>query len=78
MIRELWSIDVPWACFGLVAQNDVVIEVAPIAKWANGKTTAEVFNYFRRKGGEIVLVWRREGTPSEKITYTDVYELLKL
>jgi hypothetical protein len=75
-MRELWSIDVPWACFGLVAQDGVVVEVAPIANWATGKTTKEVLNYFRRKDAKIDLVWRRENNPPEKIVYVDVYKLL--
>jgi len=75
-VRELWSIDVPWACFGLVAQDGKVVEVAPIAHWAEGKATEEVLSYFRRKGGKVELVWRKEDTPPEKIIYTDVYKLL--
>lgn len=73
-MRELWSIDVPWACFGLIAQNGVVIEVAPIAKWANGKTTEEVLGYFRRKGGKVELVWRKEEEASGDISYINIYD----
>jgi hypothetical protein len=75
-MRELWSVDVPWACFGLMSQDGVVVEVAPIANWATGKTTEEVLDYFRRKGAKIDLVWRRENNPPEKIVYVDVYKLL--
>lgn len=61
MSRELWSIDVPWACFGLVAQDGVVVEVAPIARWAEGKSLSYVLDYFCRKGGKTELVWRKDG-----------------
>ena len=56
---ELWSVDVPWACFGIVTQDSIVVEAAPIAGWSHGKDINYVLNYFRRKGGKVELVWRK-------------------
>jgi putative molybdenum carrier protein len=59
--EEFWSVDVPWACFGIVAEDGVVVEVAPIAGWAVGKKLEEVLDYFRRRDAVLFLVWRKEG-----------------
>ena len=61
-MREFWSVDVPWACFGIIAEDEVVVEAAPIANWTYGKNIFEVLDYYRRRG-KIELIWvkLREG-----------------
>lgn len=51
--HQLWRVDVPWACFGLVVRAGRVVEVAPIASWAIGKTLVHVAHYFVRRGGVV-------------------------
>ena len=59
MKRVVYSIDVPWACFGLIVEGEtaddaVVVESAPIAGWCTGKLWKIVYSYWRAKGAEIV------------------------
>lgn len=58
---QLWSVDVPWACFGVIADRGVVVEVAPIAHWAMGKPVDEVLMYFLRRGGKVVYCMHLNG-----------------
>lgn len=53
---RLWYISLPWATFGLIEQDQVIVDTAPIAKWAIGKLAADVFNYYKRKQAKIELV----------------------
>ena len=52
----LIRIVLPWACFGLIIENNTVIEAAPIAGWSVGKPVREVLGHFKRKGALIELV----------------------
>lgn len=61
MSRELWSVDVPWACFGIVAENNTVVEAANIASWATGKPLDEVLMYFVGRGGKVQRCMSDEG-----------------
>lgn len=47
------QIDLPYACFGVVVKDGVVIAAAPIAKWACGKPIGEVIAWALRKGGKV-------------------------
>lgn len=46
----LYQITTPFACYGIVVLNGLVVEAAPIAYWAVGKTWEYVSNYYKRKG----------------------------
>lgn len=43
-------VDLPYACFGLEAHEGVVVDAAPIARWAVGRPLEEVRRYFEKKG----------------------------
>lgn len=47
-------VKLPWACFGLVVVDAVVVEAAPIAKWAEGKPARQVWDYYARRGAELM------------------------
>lgn len=49
----LYFIDLPYACFGLVTENNLIVRAAPIAKWAKGKNINEVLNFYKKKGAKI-------------------------
>jgi len=51
----LLQITAPHFCAGLVVQKGIVIEAAPILRWAKGKRWVEVQDYFNRKGWEIAV-----------------------
>ena len=49
----LW-ISLPWATFGAVVKNGVIVEVAPIGKWSLGKRASVLENWARKKKGSKV------------------------
>ena len=51
--RWVW-VSLPYATFGIAAENGVVVDAAPIARWAVGKQERFVADYFRRKGARFV------------------------
>jgi len=53
-MEELFWISTSYATFGIVAENGIVIETAPIAKWAIGKKIGYVLLYYdKTKNAEI-------------------------
>lgn len=46
--RWIW-VSLPYATFGLAAENGVVVEAAPIARWAAGRGEREVAAYYKRR-----------------------------
>lgn len=49
----LVRITAPHYCAGLVVQDGVVVESAPILNWTMGKPFREVLIYMRRKGYKV-------------------------
>ena len=58
MEERLYSVDVPYAYFGLITDGaGKVIKAAPIAKWTIGKYIIEVKHYFEeKKNGTVIQV----------------------
>jgi hypothetical protein len=53
----LYYIDIKYACFGIKAKNDIVVEAPPIAKWAIGKDIDFVLEYYKfRKKAKITAL----------------------
>jgi len=51
----LYRITLPYAVFGVVVENNKVVQTAPIAAWAQGKNWARnVKPFFERKGAIII------------------------
>ena len=51
--KRLVVISLPYATFGLVVEDGQVVEAAPIAQWAVGKSVEYVIGYYWRKGAFI-------------------------
>lgn len=47
----LWRITLGRACFGVLVQDGVVVEAAPICGWATGQPWAKVKRWLAAKGG---------------------------
>ena len=67
-MRLIYSIDVPYACFGLIAEGDseeraIVVESPPIANWCTGKSLKSVLDYWRKKNAKIVLASKKASNP---------------
>lgn len=52
----LIAVDAPHFYAGIVLQDDIVIEAAPILKWTIGKRRDYLRNYFMRKGWKAFVV----------------------
>lgn len=48
-MQKLYSIDTGYANFGIIAENGIVVEAAPIANWTVGKRIEYVLDYYRTK-----------------------------
>lgn len=51
----LYSIDTGYACFGIIEDNGVVKEAAPIANWSIGKSIQFVLSYYKNKKQATVI-----------------------
>lgn len=61
MTELLVRVTVPHFCAGIVVRDEVVVEAAPILKWAIGKPLEEVARWaLRKKGGSVEVVRRSE------------------
>ena len=49
----LLQIDLPYACAGIVVENDMITEAAPIFKWMVGKDLNYVCGWVQSKGGVV-------------------------
>lgn len=47
-------VSLTYATFGVQVRDGVVIDAAPIARWAIGKPESVVADYYRRKGATFV------------------------
>ena len=43
----------PWACFGIIVEENIVVDAAPIAAWSIGKPAREVLAYFKGRGARL-------------------------
>jgi hypothetical protein len=43
-------------CFALYVRDGVVIDAAPVARWAIGKPWASVESYWLKRGAEVLLI----------------------
>jgi len=59
MTEHLYSVGVPYACFGIITdETGLITETAPIAKWAIGKYISYVKHYFEtKKSGTVTQVY---------------------
>jgi hypothetical protein len=53
---QLYRVDLPYACFGIVGVNSIVMEAAPIAGWMVGKHLDDMKSWTARKGGSIAPI----------------------
>lgn len=58
--RQWWRIEAPHFTAGLIFQNGVAVDGAPILKWAKGKQLKWMQSYCQSKG------WRMEALPDRK------------
>lgn len=54
-MRKLWRLTTTFACAGLVTDEGLVTESAPIFKWTRGKALIQVEAYYRKKNSLMSL-----------------------
>jgi hypothetical protein len=57
-MTNLVRVVAPHFCAGIVAVDGVVVEAAPILRWAIGKRSAWLIGYFKRKSWAWEIVAR--------------------
>lgn len=58
--QELYQIQMSFATFGIVVENEKVIKSAPIAAWTVGKNKGYVLQHFSNRGAKITLIQEYE------------------
>lgn len=54
-MRFFW-IDMPYCCFGILAENDIVIATPPIVAWMAGKTLQEIKPWLLKKKAIVIEI----------------------
>jgi len=61
-VTQLATVDLPFACYWIEIEDDVVVKAPPIARWMIGKQLANVKEYAAHKGGSLIDVARAPST----------------
>lgn len=54
-MRTFW-IDIHYACFGVISQNGIVTDTAPIAAWMKGKSLLEIKPWLKKKKAVVIEI----------------------
>jgi hypothetical protein len=60
MTDGLYSIDLRYACGGIIVADGKVVHTAPLWRWMVGKRLAEVIVWVKQKHGTIAQVEERQ------------------
>lgn len=52
----LFWVDIGYACFGVESNNDIVIAVAPIAKWMLGKRLQDIKPWLLKRSAKVIEI----------------------
>jgi len=58
----LYQVTLPYACFGIVVEDGMVVTAAPIGKWMVGKRISIISVWVGRKKGILRQMEREYGT----------------
>jgi hypothetical protein len=53
-MKNLYYINLSYATFGIVEENNIIIETAPIGKWMLNKNIDFIKTWVKNKNGEII------------------------
>ena len=56
-----YEVTLPYACFGIYVENDIVKRTAPIGAWMIGRDISYISQWINEKQGKIVELEIREG-----------------
>jgi hypothetical protein len=66
--KQLYRISYRDLCFAVECSNDTVVFAAPCAKWMVGKDQVSCFDYWRKRGAEILELNKSIQIPPEAPT----------
>ena len=49
----LHRVVLPYACYGVIVEDGIIVDAAPIARWAVGRTLESFELWVKRNGGKI-------------------------
>jgi len=53
-IMELYYISLSFAVFGILVEDDIVVDSAPIGRWMVGRNIKVVMKYVEKHNGKII------------------------
>jgi hypothetical protein len=53
---NMFRVNLPYACGGVIVKEDQVVQTAPIFNWMVGKSIGFITRWVNAKGGEIELL----------------------
>jgi hypothetical protein len=57
-MERLFQINIGYACFGIISENDKIIQTAPIGRWMIGKSLQEIKPYLKSKKAKVIEIKR--------------------
>ena len=55
----LYRVVLSYACYGVEVENEKIIDTAPIANWAKGKSIYKFIDWVRKKKGTVRYLPRK-------------------
>jgi len=52
----LWRIVLPYAVFGVIVKNNIIVDSAPIGKWMIGRTLDFIQSWIANKNGTMLYI----------------------
>ena len=52
----LWRIVLPYAVFGVIVKNNIIVDSAPIGKWMIGRTLDFIQLWIANKNGTMLYI----------------------
>lgn len=55
-MKEIYQIDLSYACAGIIVEDDIIVDSAPIFNWAKRKHINEIKKWVINKRGKITKI----------------------
>ena len=55
-MEKLYRIELKYGVFGMLIENNKVVDSAPMGRWTVGKDINYVLNYYKKKGAVITEI----------------------
>ena len=55
-MKEIYQTDLSYACAGIIVEDDIIVDSAPIFSWAKRKHMNKIKKWVINKGGKITKI----------------------